>query len=200
MVRLRDDRELTHVEVRDRLEPRQPLLLALGHRPVLEGIASRTRIGRVRALCWGLAFGVGELPPEAVVGFESCTLRFCTAAAARVSRLDGPSCGGRWRACGGGAAGRRLLGAHRAAGGPLVTDLAGPVGPAPGFERRRPFGRPKTIRGNRHCGCARESRRTRVRDRQRESTGRDARDQRQARRARSGRLPISSDCDLQLLP
>ena len=146
MVRLRDEEELADVEVRDRIRPGQPLLVALRHRPVLDGVCRYTRIGRVHALCWRLAFGVGELPPEAVVGVESGTRRFCAAAEARVSRLGGPW-GGRRRVCGE-AAGRRWCGAHRAAGGPLVKDLADSVSLRPGFDSRRPLNRPHTIRAN----------------------------------------------------
>jgi len=90
MVRLRDEGELADVEARNRIRPGQPLLVALGHRPVLDGVCRYTLIGRVHARYWRLAFGVGELPPEAVVGFESGTRRFWTAAEAMLTPWAGP--------------------------------------------------------------------------------------------------------------
>jgi len=59
----------------------------VGHRPVLAGISSFTRLGAVHARCWGLAFGVGKLPDDAVVRFESGTLRYETTAESAVLRL-----------------------------------------------------------------------------------------------------------------
>jgi len=87
MVRLRHQGERADVEARDSIRPGRPLLVALGHRPVLDGVYRYTRIGRVHARYWRLAFRVGELlPPDAVVRFESGTRRFCAAAEATRTR------------------------------------------------------------------------------------------------------------------
>lgn len=68
-------------------DPTRSFLLALTHRPVVEGISSFTSLGRWHATCWGLAFGVGSLPPDAHVRFESGTLRYATTAVGGVRRL-----------------------------------------------------------------------------------------------------------------
>jgi hypothetical protein len=48
--------------------------------------------------------------------------------------------------------GSEIVRCPRAAGGPLVKDLADSVSLRPGFDGWRPVHRPKTIRGSRHCG------------------------------------------------
>jgi hypothetical protein len=129
MVRLRHQGERADVEARDSIGPGRPLLVALGHRPVLDGVGRYTRIGR-------LTPSVGAWPSVSVsccrrmrCSVSSPTLRFCTAAEAMLTRLGGPSWRGRCRGrgCRDDAAGRRRRGAHRAAGGPLLTDLADSV-------------------------------------------------------------------------
>ncbi len=81
------DRGLLFLDVRSRLDPAQSFLLSVGHRPILAGISSFTRLGAVHARCWGLAFGVGRLPDDAVIRFESGTLRYETTAESGVHRL-----------------------------------------------------------------------------------------------------------------
>lgn len=83
-----EDRGLVFLDLRSSLDPAQSLLLSLGHRPVLAGISSFTRLGAVHARCWGLAFGVGKLPDHAVVRFESGRLRYETRAESAVRRLS----------------------------------------------------------------------------------------------------------------
>jgi len=89
-VRVHEEREPPYLEVRSRLDPRQSFVVSLGHRPVLEGLSGCTSIGRVHAICWGLAFGAVEPPAGAVVRFGSETLRFRSSAEAGVTRLAGP--------------------------------------------------------------------------------------------------------------
>jgi hypothetical protein len=102
------------------------------------GVCRYTPIGRVHTRCGGLTFGVGELPPEAVVCVESGMRRLCAAAETMLTRLGGPCWVGRCRGRGGGgdAAGRRLSGAPGAAGGPPVTDFVDSAGGRPGLDRR----------------------------------------------------------------
>jgi hypothetical protein len=83
---IEEDR-LLFLEVRSRVDPTQALLLAVSHRPVLAGIASFTALGRVHAMCWALAFGVGNLPEGAQVRFESGTLRHARTAVSAVHRM-----------------------------------------------------------------------------------------------------------------
>ena len=140
--RVRDGRGLACVEVRRRLAPDRSLLVALGHGPVLEGVSRCTSIGRVHVLVLGPAFGVGQLPPEAVVRFVSGMRRFWTAAHVRVSPPGRALWG--WpkpRACwwrrrrGSETAGVRTPCRWRRT---PVVDLADSVSPRPGFDRRRP--------------------------------------------------------------
>lgn len=87
LVHLREDRGLVFLEARSRVEPAQWYLLSLVHRPVLAGLTSITRLGAMHALCWGLAFGVGPVPEDAMVRFESGTLRHATTVDSAVQRL-----------------------------------------------------------------------------------------------------------------
>jgi len=88
VAQVREDRGLLFLDLRSSLDPAQSFLLSVGHRPVLAGISSFTRLGAVHARCWGLAFGVGKLPDDAVVRFESGTLRYETTAESAVLRLS----------------------------------------------------------------------------------------------------------------
>src|SRR5689334_14610774 len=87
VVRVVEDRGSVFLDVHSRLDSASSCLLGLSHRPVLEGLASFTPIGRWHALCWGLAFGTGRLPERALVHFESGTLRHPRSAVAAVCRL-----------------------------------------------------------------------------------------------------------------
>lgn len=88
-VRVREDSGLAFMEIRSRIDPSQSLLLPVGHRPALAAVTSFTRLSALHALCWGLAFGVGVLADDAVVRFESGTLRHRTVADATMHRLPG---------------------------------------------------------------------------------------------------------------
>lgn len=88
-VEVRVDRGLVFLDIRSRLDPTQSFLVSLGHRPVLSGLTSFTRVGGLHALYWGLAFGVGAVPDDAVVRFESGTLRHPHSARSAVRRLSG---------------------------------------------------------------------------------------------------------------
>ena len=87
VVRAVVDRDMVFLEAYHPSDPTRSFLLALTHRPVVEGISSFSPLGRWHARCWGLAFGVGSLPPDAHVRFESGTLRYATAAVCAVPRL-----------------------------------------------------------------------------------------------------------------
>jgi len=89
VVELRRDRGLPFLDVRSRVDANQSLLLPLGHRPTVSGLSLHTRLGRVHALYWGLAYGSGQLPGPALVRFESGTLRYRTAVDAQPHQLDG---------------------------------------------------------------------------------------------------------------
>ncbi len=87
VVKVREDRGLVFLDVRSRVDPAQSFLLSVACRPVLAGLSSFTRLGAVHARCWGLAFGVGKLPKDSAVHFDSGTLRHPTAAQSAVRRL-----------------------------------------------------------------------------------------------------------------
>lgn len=64
-VRSRDGREPPHLGACSRLDPRQSFLVKLRRPPVVDGLVVHSGIGRVHAVCWGLALGPGELPSAA---------------------------------------------------------------------------------------------------------------------------------------
>lgn len=78
LVQAVDDHGTVFLEAHDRSDSTRSFLLALAHRPVIEAISSFTPLGRMHAICWGLAFGVGSPSPGAQVRFESGTLRHAT--------------------------------------------------------------------------------------------------------------------------
>ena len=82
-----EDEGVVFVEGRDRLDSRTAFLVGVTHRPVVEGFSSFTRLGRVHARCWAVAFGVGQLAQSACVRFEAGTLRHATAAEAAIHGL-----------------------------------------------------------------------------------------------------------------
>lgn len=86
-VTARADRDAVFVEGWDPLDLRTSFLIGVMHAPVVEGFSSFTRLGRIHARCWAVAFGVGQLPQSACVRFEAGTLRHATAAAAAIHRL-----------------------------------------------------------------------------------------------------------------
>ncbi len=75
VVRLCCNGNLEFLDVRSVVDRAQGFLLPVGHRPALAGLASYTRLGRIRAVFWGLAYGFGAPPDH--VRFEAATLRFC---------------------------------------------------------------------------------------------------------------------------
>jgi len=79
-LRLAERRGIAVLEVRSRVDAGQCFHVPLDGRSVLAGLRSFTRLGRVHALSWALAFGVGPLPLGATVRFESGTLRHATSA------------------------------------------------------------------------------------------------------------------------
>lgn len=65
---------LAFLDVRSHVDSAQGFLLPVSHRPVLAGLSSFTRWGRLHAVYWALAYGLGEIPE--VVRFEASTLRY----------------------------------------------------------------------------------------------------------------------------
>ncbi len=64
--------EFLHVQ--SLVDPAQNFLLPVAHRPALAGLSGFTKVGRVHAVYWALAYGLGE-PPDGV-HFESGALRY----------------------------------------------------------------------------------------------------------------------------
>lgn len=64
--------EFLHVQ--SLLDPAQNFLLPVAHRPALAGLSGFAAVGRVNAVYWALAYGLGEPPDE--VNFESNALRY----------------------------------------------------------------------------------------------------------------------------
>jgi hypothetical protein len=87
VVELHQDGELLFLDVRSVLDPRQAFLLPLPAPPAIDGLGLFTRLGRLHALPWGLAYGAGTLPAGAVVSFSSDTLRFRRSATASPVQL-----------------------------------------------------------------------------------------------------------------
>ena len=86
-----EDRGVVFLDVQSDLDPRQSFLLPLAHRPVLAGVASFTPVGRMHAVCWALAYGVGVVPVDAFVRFGSDRLRYATTLTSAVHQLA-PGC------------------------------------------------------------------------------------------------------------
>jgi len=85
--RLHREDGLTFLDVTSRLAPSQSFLLSLTHEPLLAGIAAYTPLGRMHAVSWALAFGVGPLPDDSVVRFEPAGHRYATTVEAWVQPL-----------------------------------------------------------------------------------------------------------------
>lgn len=86
-VQLSEQGDLRFLEVHSRLDPEQCLLLPIGHRPELAGLSMYTRLGWIHSICWGLAYGFGELGEQAVARFRTDTLRYRVSVDARPRRL-----------------------------------------------------------------------------------------------------------------
>ena len=69
-IQLKAYRGTPFLAVRSRIDPSQSFLLPARHRPTLSGLSVHTRLKRIHALYWGLAYGFGDLGQDAVVRFE----------------------------------------------------------------------------------------------------------------------------------
>ncbi|MGZ6793381.1 MAG: hypothetical protein ACXVFV_10550 [Mycobacteriales bacterium] len=76
VVELHEGGPLDHLDVRSAVDPAQALLLPLPVPPAIDGISLETRLSRLYALPWALAYGRGVLPAGAVVAFSTGSLRF----------------------------------------------------------------------------------------------------------------------------
>lgn len=76
VVRLREDDDLACLEVRSRLDRTQSFLLPLTQQPILAGLSMSTRLSRLHAHAWALAYGTGRLPEKCLLRFESDGLRY----------------------------------------------------------------------------------------------------------------------------
>lgn len=76
LVTLHEGGPLEYLDVRSTVDPAQALLLPLPVPPAIDGISLETRLSRLYALPWALAYGRGVLPAGASVAFSTGTVRF----------------------------------------------------------------------------------------------------------------------------
>jgi len=86
-VELRLSGGLAFLDVCSGVDSAQGFLLPVSHRPVLAGVSSYTRLGRLHAVYWALAYGIGEIPE--VVRFEAATLRYRRSVEVRPDLMGG---------------------------------------------------------------------------------------------------------------
>jgi hypothetical protein len=75
-VELHQNGTLRVLDVRSLVDPRQAFLLPLPCAPAIEGLSLPSRLSRIHALYWALAYGSSRLPVGCVVRFSTNTLRF----------------------------------------------------------------------------------------------------------------------------
>lgn len=107
-VGLRDEQGTPFLAVQSTVDPQQGFLLPLATAPVCAGLGLLTRLGRLHALYWGLAYGVGPVGPATRVRFETARLRYATSCEVPVHAL-GAGC---WVAEAGGTYDRVVLLEH----------------------------------------------------------------------------------------
>ena len=67
---------MSFLEVRSEIDPAQHFLLPLPSPPEIDGLAVPTRLGRLHALYWSLAFGTGTLSKGSLVRFQTDGIRY----------------------------------------------------------------------------------------------------------------------------
>jgi hypothetical protein len=87
-VELHEDGPLRVLDVRSLVDPRQAFLLPLPCAPAIEGLSLPSRLSRIHALYWALAYGSSGLPVGCVVRFSTNTLRFRRTAVAVPHQLS----------------------------------------------------------------------------------------------------------------
>jgi hypothetical protein len=64
------------LDVSSLVDPRHTFLLPVPASPALDGLSLASRLGHMYAVEWGVVYGSGRLPPDALVTFSTGTLRF----------------------------------------------------------------------------------------------------------------------------